>query len=67
MSPENILKTGLALSVGVVVITLAINAAPYAAKGGAGVIKHGGSLFLETMRLPFRLAGFLKDVKEDVS
>lgn len=67
MSPENILKTGLALSVGVLVITLAINAAPYAAKGGAGVVKHGSSMFLEIMRLPFKFAGYLKDVKEDVS
>lgn len=67
MSPENILKTGLALSVGVVVVTLGINAAPYAVKGAAGMVKHGTSLFLETLRLPFRFAGFLKDVKEDVA
>lgn len=67
MSPENILKTGLALSVGVIVVTLGINAAPYAVKGVAGMMKHGTTLFFETMRLPFRLAGFLKDVKRDVA
>jgi len=67
MSPDNILKTGLAVSVTLLTLTIAVNAAPYVLKGSAGVVKHGSSLFLEMMRLPFRFAGFLNDVKEDAS
>jgi len=67
LSVEDILKTGVALSVAVVVITLAINAAPFAAKGTAQTIKHVPSVIGEILRAPFRLGGWLKTIRKDAN
>ena len=67
LSVEDILKTGVALSVLVIVGTLAINAAPFAAKGTAKTIKHVPSVFGEILRTPFRLGGWLKTVRKDAN
>lgn len=67
LSIEDIMKTGVALSVLVIVGTLAINAAPFAAKGTARTIKHVPSVFGEILRTPFRLGGWLKQVRKDAN
>ena len=67
LSVEDILKTGVALSVLVLVGTLAINAAPFAAKGAAGTIRNVPSVAGEILRTPFRLAGWLKQVRKDAN
>mgnify|MGYP001185856799 FL=1 len=67
LSVEDILKTGVALSVLVLVGTLAINAAPFAAKGVAGTIRNVPSVVGEVLRTPFRLGGWLKQVRKDAN
>ena len=67
LSIEDIMKTGVALSVLVIVGTLAINAAPFAAKGTARTIKHVPSVFGEILRTPFRFGGWLKQVRKDAN
>lgn len=67
LSVEDILKTGVALSVLVLVGTLAINAAPFAAKGVAGTIRNVPSVVGEVLRTPFRFGGWLKQVRKDAN